>query len=135
MSTRDGQKSHFLTIEQSAYIADAEWDEETGVFEPRIEVLNEGFMFELVASRREDQETLLTWKLTTCQAATPRATVKIAGAFEIEVPELRQTVLQGRSLLRAGQVLALWAPPGISDLDGEAILFISVALVGSPLPR
>ena len=43
LSMLEGQTSHVLRVTQSAYVADAKRNEETGIVEKKIEVLNEGW--------------------------------------------------------------------------------------------
>ena len=135
MTTHEGQKSHYLMIDQSAYIADAVPDEQTGTFDPRIEILIEGFVFEITARKRGENQTLLTWKLIVSKAVEPREFVKIGEKIEIELPEFVTHTVEGRSLLVPGKFLAIRATSGIAEIDGEAIVLITAAATDGDLPK
>ena len=130
----EGQTSHVIRVKQSAYVADARRNEETGVVEETIEVLNEGVTLEATVRKCGLERILVTWKAQVARS-TGSEFAKINGT-DVELPELAITSLHGRIVVQYGRTLAIRGlPHPDGETEGDYLWLIDIKMVDFKKPE
>ncbi len=128
LSLIDGQTSHVVHLDQSAYLSDAKLNPETGVVDPQIDVLTEGVTFETTVRRRGRKRMVVTWKAQIAKANA--SSFEQINGSEIELPEIAITSLHGRSVLKPGRTLAIRGLPHPDHkTEGEYVWLVDITEV------
>ena len=134
LSVLEGQTSHVLRVKQTAYVADARRNEETGVVEQKIEVLNEGVTLEATIRKCGLERILVTWKAQVARS-TGSEFAKINGT-DVELPELAITSLHGRIVVQYGRTLAIRGlPHPDGETEGDYLWLIDITKVEHKKPE